>query len=653
MHALLLVLGILMTQSASDAQIFADALAEVDLTIDEMKIQSSDLRFFAGDIYRLDLFDNLMAEPLTIPDYLEVSEQRAQNVAGSPSGLLLFATGKIGTSVRRGLIGDPLGSLKTAAHREGSLLDALVEVHQSSGAELDSDQKAEISKKLASIPADVKEQVALLILASVGANEWLDDAFLEVSSFERTGARSVACSYVAYEETLPRDMEREIYELAGKVDFHYLSTGAMDLAIAVEHVASELEQMEIEDFETVRISTPMGQIVIGGPGSDEHKNATPFVIIDVGGNDVYSSAGATSAVVPVSVAIDLSGDDTYASVDSLNASFGSGVLGCGYLIDVSGDDHYRGANLSQGAGFFGLGLLIDKSGDDTYVSFATSQGAGLFGAGVLCDSQGSDSYKSYQQSQGFGFVKGCGVLLDASGNDTYVANDEDILFPAPQSREHNASLCQGVGFGLRADFVDGHSLAGGVGMLVDGEGNDQYSCGIFGQGCAYWYGVGMLSDLGGDDAYNGIWYCQGSAAHFALGVLKDNSGNDVYTATMNMAQGAGHDLSLGFLIDSEGDDEYNAPNLSLGGGNANGIGLFWDASGDDNYIVEAQTTLGRANVGSRGGMRDHMLCLGLFVDGGGVDEYSKEFAGNGKKWTQQGRNTDQPIEVEKGVGVDR
>jgi hypothetical protein len=653
MLAALLVLGISLSYSADDAQMFAEALAEVDLTIDDMKIESSDLGFFGGDTYRLDLFDNLMEDPLMIPAYLDVSERRALGALGRPSDLVLFATGKIGTSVRRGLIADPLGPLKADAEREGSLLKAIVEVNQSLGVELDAAEQAEISEKLGSIPADLRQHVALLVLAGIGAGEWLDDAFSDLSVFERTGARALACSYIAYEDALGKEAEREIFALAERVDFNYLSAGAMDLALALEHVVSELEQIEVGEFETVRIHTPMGDIVIGGPEDDAHMTRASFVIVDTGGNDTYSSGGATSAGVPVSVAIDLSGADRYTCGDSLMPSFGSGVVGYGFLVDVLGDDVYRGVNLSQGAGFFGAGLLVDKSGEDIYEAYVTSQGAGLFGTGVLCDSDGSDRYESYQQSQGFGFVKGCGALIDAAGNDMYIANDEDIVFPAPQSGEHNASLCQGVGFGLRADFVDGHSLAGGVGMLVDCGGDDQYSCGIFGQGCAYWYGVGMLSDLGGDDEFNGIWYCQGSAAHFALGVLKDNSGDDVYNATMNMAQGAGHDLSLGFLIDREGNDAYNAPNLSLGGGNANGIGLFWDAAGDDVYNVEAETTLGRANVGSRGGMRDHMLCLGLFLDGGGTDRYSKQFASDGKAWTQAGLNTEKPINAEKGVGLDR
>lgn len=80
--------------------------------------------------------------------------------------------------------------------------------------------------------------------------------------------------------------------------------------------------------------------------------------------------------------------------------------------------------------------------------------------------------------------------------------------------------------------------------------------------------------------------------------------------------------------------------------------MFWDKSGDDVYNVAAATTLGRANISGRGGLRDKMICLGLFVDTGGKDTYSKPFAKDNSLWTQAGLNTEKPLEAEKGVGLD-
>ena len=199
-------------------------------------------------------------------------------------------------------------------------------------------------------------------------------------------------------------------------------------------------------------------------------------------------------------------------------------------------------------------------------------------------------------------------------------------------------------------------MAGGVGFLVDGGGGDDvYTCGVFGQGAAYWYGVGLLADDGGDDNYSGIWYVQGSGAHFAFATLLDEGGNDHYVATMNMAQGAGHDFTVGMLLDISGNDIYEPPNLSLGGGNDNGIGVLIDWSGDDKYLPleNAGTTLGRAGIsGDTGGLRDYMLCLAVFMDLGGNDTYGRDFASNNKIWTQEGYKPDWPRLLEVGVGLD-
>lgn len=403
------------------------------------------------------------------------------------------------------------------------------------------------------------------------------------------------------------------------------------------------------------LETPLGRLAIGSWGPDRHEDDDYLLLLDPAGNDVYAGGGAGHPGCPVSILIDLRGDDRYATSDSTRPAFGAGVAGIGVLADLEGDDVYRSVHLSQGAAFCGFGLLWDRAGNDRYDAFTSSQGAGFFGVGLLVDEDGDDRYHAYQQTQGYGYTRGAGLLLDVRGNDEYVADDTDIRFPSSQSPEHNSSLAQGFGFGKRADYLDGHSLAGGVGMLIDGSGDDRYRCGIFGQGAAYWYGVGVLADRSGDDEYEGVWYTQASAAHFALGILMEGGGNDRYRSTHNMAQGAGHDFSLGFLYERGGNDVYEAPNLSLGGGNANGFGIFWDVRGDDRYQVSAATTLGRSNVAApRGGPRDRMKNLGLFLDTGGTDVYpeSKAFAGNGRTWTQPGLNTDPALRTEWGVGMD-
>ncbi len=47
-----------------------------------------------------------------------------------------------------------------------------------------------------------------------------------------------------------------------------------------------------------------------------------------------------------------------------------------------------------------------------------------------------------------------------------------------------------------------------------------------------------------------------------------------------------------------------------------------------------------------------MLCLGLFLDTGGRDKYSKSFAKDDSLWIQKGINMELPLDTEKGVGLD-
>jgi hypothetical protein len=494
---------------------------------------------------------------------------------------------------------------------------------------------------------------ALIIYASIDTLGFRAMAFAQAAQeFDLAEMHSKSQTLLASDSDI---IDFSLERFASQVDFKYLYTHVQDLALAVDYTVDSLETLTFDSEFSFRWETPLGKIVLADGSENHYPNDEYFLIIDTGGNDSYEGGGASASVDNwISVLIDLNGDDIYRSEKDNTPAFGAGIMGYALMVDAKGNDVYSGRNMTGGVGLFGVGALMDKSGRDSYDGFICAQGCGQFGIGILSDLEGSDKYHVYLLGQGFGFTKGMGLLVDMKGDDDYYADTADIVFPSSQTKDYNSNLAQGVGFGKRADYIDGHSWGGGIGMLVDAEGNDTYSAGLFAQGCAYWYAIGMLLDDSGDDIYNGVWYVQGSGAHFGLGVLIDSSGNDHYTATKNMAQGAGHDFTLGTLIDCGGDDLYDAPNLSLGGGNANGIGIFWDKWGDDVYRVSAATTLGRANVASRGNLRENMLCLGLFLDTGGLDTYPEkyDFAGNNRRWIQRGTNVSKPLEVEKGVGMD-
>ncbi len=146
------------------------------------------------------------------------------------------------------------------------------------------------------------------------------------------------------------------------------------------------------------------------------------------------------------------------------------------------NDVYRGLNLTQGSAVFGAGLLKDHEGDDTYDAYGSAQGSAEYGVGILHDEAGSDSYSCFCNAQGYAGPMGFGLLLDKGASpDTYTARDTPLDIPSAQTPEHNTSMAQGVACGRRADYLDGHSIAGGVGVLCDDGGNNTLTCGVFGQ----------------------------------------------------------------------------------------------------------------------------------------------------------------------------
>ncbi len=648
------------------ADAFRDALGQVDLTLADVTFDLGDRNIWGGDKYRLRFFDTLIENPFKIRNYVPLIADSALANASDLPMVIAVAQGRTGNSIRLGLIGDPLEPYKKkveATLPENYLLDSISAIYTFAGQSLEEPERSFIIQKSAGIPVGVAKAVALFLYAMPDLLTYRSYALkpvnelIQTSEYQNPVETYVKASAEEIEnEALEKDLSFAYFTeyLLDNFDFNYLNTGGELLAFVVKEVSTELTASEIQGEFSFTFDTPYGMIAVNGTQADTYATAMPYlIIVDAGGNDAYfGGAGNVSMDNPVSVLVDIKGNDTYKNEEKTISAFGGGVFGYGYLADLGGNDTYDSGFVSQGSGIFGVGVLLDTAGDDKYAGISTVQGAGTYGTGVLTDTSGNDYYECFQLGQGYGFTKGVGLLLDADGNDTYVANDTDIRYPSSQSKDHNSSLAQGCGFGRRSDYLTGHSWAGGVGMLLDRAGDDKYSSGVFGQGVGYWYGTGILLDKTGNDAYNGVWYVQGASAHFALGIVEDLDGNDTYTATMNMAQGAGHDFSIGWLHDSAGNDVYVAPNLSLGGGNANGIGIFWDERGDDSYTSKG-TTLGKANPPG-GGLRDIILCLGLFLDTGGKDVYPADvpIAQNDKKWYQFGEADGKPLPAVKGVGLD-
>jgi hypothetical protein len=613
---------------AQDFSLFDSAMAQVHMNRDDIRFDQDEMAGWGGDTWRLTYFTMFHKNPLKLPKYGQLNLESFTADCGNITALVSNAGRKIDCPVRRGLIGDQL-------------------------------EKYNLQLDSSKLPSFTKSQWVLQVKQFEKLRHKIDlfyalindDTLNFKQSFGKIDRSKLQQQIFRYFVSDSQQYNDMVEDLAETVDLNRMVGGAEDIAEALRRAADSLEYCQFPTHRT-EIKTKYGIIVIGTKESDKYTYQTPpLLILDPGGDDIYHISGYPS-LYPLCAIIDVAGNDKYISDDSTAAGIGGAVLGMSVVIDKAGDDLYQAKNVAQGCGIFGVGVVMDNNGNDRYRAKSFAQGCGAFGMGILSDSAGNDSLYCWSNSQGYGYTKGCGFCVNYSGDDVYIAEDSILFSPGQQTKEHNSSLAQGVGFGKRADFVDGHSWAGGVGILCDILGNDHYSAGLFAQGCGYWYAVGMLLDGAGDDNYHSVWYTLGSGAHFAVGYFDDFAGNDIYNATMNMSIGSGHDFTIGYFNERGGNDIYNAPGLSLGGGNFQGIGIFHDWAGDDVYNTSGNFILGGAN-GLNQGARAYLNTFGIFVDGGGNDTYNKPWAKNGSRWISPKSDSTQPGPFEIGVGIDK
>jgi len=609
----------------------------------------------------------LLYHPFDIPYYLGHLEYNVECYRDQYTRNLIFMSSRAGGRTARGYFSRPLAGLEARLEKsEHPLLLAIEEIHNVKGSTIKEKDREMILEAEKELPGTVISHAALILLTSARAHGWVKKAIhrTEESEYsdllEKIPSRLTPSSRETKEfPTITEEWEQKAYSdirpLHSLIDQDYLACGALDLMKALEKTCRDLKEKKISSSFRFEHDTPLGRIILNGRGGnnrypDEHHY---LLIMDFGGDDFYESgAGTASPEKPVSIIMDYSGNDTFLQKESgLLPCFGAGILGYGFLFDFEGNDRYICPQFSQGCGLFGFGWLMDFSGNDTYESIRFAQGYARGGVGFLYDLSGDDIYFSMNCSQGCGETRGCGMILDEKGNDEYIADDSTIRFPSAQNRNHNRSTSQGAGMGERADENDGHSLPGGIGILLDKQGNDSYFAGVFAQGMGFWNGVGILIDSGGCDEYKGAWYVQGAGIHGGIGALCERDGNDTYTATLHASQGLGHDNSIGLFLDEKGSDVYNAPRLSLGTGNANSIGLFFELEGNDLYRCSSNHTLGRAQFSKWGTLREDRLNVGIFLDTRGNDRYEIPHGGDNRLWIQQPSKGIR-LKSELGVGLD-
>ena len=625
---------------------------------------SSNERSLECPAYRY-LFHN----PFQIPYVMGHIEYNFECYRDNLLRTMIFMAGRIGAGVARGYFTTPLADLEKRldeAKPEERIKIALNEIYASAGKSLSDEETTKVLDAVKNVPQIVQAKAARLLITSAQAVHWqrkaiekavksdyknlLDNIPRRLTPPMRPEDRIPTIS-----EEWEREAQSDLRPLLNLIDLSALISGAQDLMSSLEQTRAVFASEPVAEKFHAEFDTPIGLVVLNGIGDNNkyQANVNYLLIMDFGGDDEYSGGGANrSAAEPVSILLDFDGNDSYKQVSAPFATaFGAGTLGYGFLFDFAGNDKYISLQMTQGCGFFGVGWLVDFEGDDVYECIRFGQGMAHAGLGLLYDRSGNDVYYCYNSAQGCGRTLGCGMLVDEAGNDEYIANDSDIRFSSAQDRRHNRSEAQGVGMGERADEKDGHSLPGGIGILMDKQGNDKYTAAIFAQGMSFWNGLGFLIDSGGDDQYSGVWYVQGVGVHGGIGALCDRDGNDSYTATLHAAQGVGHDSSIGIFIDEKGDDVYQSPRLSLGCANENSISLFLDMQGNDRYNLSSTEALGRAQFSKFGTMREDQLNVGIFIDAGGNDEYPTVKGRQNSLWVQQ-PSQGIKLKSELGAGID-
>jgi len=243
-------------------------------------------------------------------------------------------------------------------------------------------------------------------------------------------------------------------------------------------------------------------------------------------------------------------------------------------------------------------------------------------------------------AQGFGGPLGFGMLDDIDGDDHYYAGG--LYLDSYEETPGYEGWSQGVGAGLR------QVANGGVGVILEGAGDDVYEYDYISHGGGYWLGLGFARDFAGNDqrlgatrkAFNGSArtetrfqrFSNGFGCHYALGFLFDDYGDDSYDGTI-MGLGFAWDVAMGVLCDFNGDDQYLATGGGTQGNGAQaGLGIIFDHGGNDYYRGYGQ---GRASTS----ISYHTMpeCGGNFsfvIDYGGKDKYGCGAAND--SYTQRG-----------------
>lgn len=437
-----------------------------------------------------------------------------------------------------------------------------------------------------------------------------------------------------------RALGREVCDRLEEIDYEALLDAARALAQLTEPRLLNALAALVEPPSTAggrngngmatQITCRAGTILVGGRGPNRYvleEMQSVCMVLDLGGDDTYVE-GTVGRERPLLVLVDLGGNDVFRGEKP--GIQGGAVLGASLLVARGGTNRFEALDIAQGSTLGGLGLLV-ASGDNHYLGRSRVQGQAVGGVGILMDRDGNDNYRAAFLSQGVGGPLGFGLLIDLAGQDHYYAGG--LYDRGYDDSPGYGGWSQGIGAGPRG------SANGGIGVLLDGGGDDLYEYDYFSHGGGYWFAAGFARDFGGNDqrigstrtAFDGgertekpfVRWGVGYGCHYAVGYLIDDEGDDFYKAS-TAAIGFAWDIAVGALMDFEGNDTYQGP----GGGHASnaGLGVLFDGGGNDRYtggrLGLAQPNVNYHPADQAGGN------FALLVDYGGDDDFGKELENN-------------------------
>lgn len=555
-------------------------------------------------------FDDLMAEPQRIYDFVRnmaLSVDDFLHPEYKASNGLLKVAYYCGVQHLTGQFRCYNASLWAELDKKEPLLNAIKDIYYKTGTEYRHTRfgqaadfpliEENIKKAIAPIAPEIRQVLAKTVCHLYDAYHFRQLAMRNVSYEDALSCWNIRLLGETQFDGMAYYPKLE--DCAQTIDLNSMFYAGYKLLETSKQLADTLLSLKKNDTgidwskQSMNIMTPIGRIVLSGNGNDVHEYRDAILVVDLGGDDTYKgAAGSTPSLkYGVSLAIDLEGNDIYTNSEEFLPSQGAAIFGAAMLYDLSGDDRYESKRLSQGASMLGIGILADMEGDDKYNMLTTGQGAAYFGVGLAIDGQGDDEYYLYGDGQGYGGVGGAGTLINRTGNDIYKAEiDPAVVLRKDQDHskdgEHNYTYCQGSGVGRRGDITDGHSWAGGIGSLIDLSGDDQYISGNWSQACGYWYGMGFLYDGAGNDKYKSTSWSQACGAHFCISGLFDEGGNDEHIIWEEGAAGMGfgHDYTVTIFLNRGGDDFYKLKGDGVGYAINKSQVFFYDTDGNDHYI---------------------------------------------------------------------